>query len=440
MDYIMKKASTPLECIYSFESEPLRDENYDTMFCDTHEARTGDKYVNPISFLEKSYKEARNPQHTLLIGHSGSGKSTEMQTFVREMRGSGYFIVDISAMDRLDMNSASYTDMFIMIMIELIENAVKEGLRVRDEVADDIKTYWKKVTTKTSENGKTYDIKLDAGLNVFFASLKGTLRAEKVTREKIQTVIDPEIDEFISLMRYISENIKDELRAKGRPQIPIVVVDDLDKLIRKSAEDIFFTHGGTIAMMPFHVICTFPIQLTYSSEFESTHSYFEHRPLPMIKLRSWSALNGYTPFPQGWDAIRKIVGKRAKEDLIKKEALDIMIEKTGGFLRDIFIVIKYAAMRADSRVSERIEEQDAKAALKLLRGDISRMIHGGHYETLAEIYSGIKGVTKNSEVMLDLLRSRAVLEYNGDRWCDLHPLVEDLLLENRIIEKKVKND
>ena len=434
MGNTMKKATKPLECLNSFESEPLRDKNYDAMFCDTHEARTGDEHKNPISYLEDSYKQAFEPLHTLLIGHPGSGKSTEMQTFVRAMRSSGYYVVDISARDRLDLNSASYTDALIMIMIELIEKAVNEGLRIRDEVADDIKTYWKKVTTKTSESGKDYNGKLDAGLNVFFASLKGTIRAEKVTREKIQTVIDPEIGEFINLMRSISENIKNELHAQERPHMPIVVVDDLDKLITERAKDLFFMHGSTFAMMPFHVIYTFPVQLTYSSEFESTRGYFEHKRLPMIKLRGWSAYSGYTPFPQGRDVLRNIVGKRAKEGLIETEALNLMIEKTGGFLRDLFIVIKEAALRAKSRGSIRIEVEDAQAALKSLRADISRMLYGDHYEILKEVYNGEKSAIKKREEMLDLLNSRALLEYNGEQWRDLHPLVEDFLRDNKIIK------
>ena len=440
MENIIKKATKPLECINAFEPKPLRKENYDAMFFDTHEVRTGDKYVNPISFLKQRYKKARKPLHTLLIGHPGSGKSTEMQTYVRAMRSSGFFVVDISVRDWLDLNSASYTDALIMIMIELIENADKEGLCIRDEVIDDIKTYWKKITTKTSESGKNFNDKLEAGFNIFFTSLKGTIRVGKVTREKIQTIIDPEIGEFIQLMRHISGNIEDELRAQGRPHIPIIVVDDLDKLISERAKDLFFMHGSTIAMMPFHVIYTFPINLTYSSEFELTHNYFERERLPIIKLRDWNAREGYSFFSQGKDAIRKIVGKRAEEGLIETEALELMIEKTGGFLRDLFIVIKEAALRANYRGSEHIEIEDARAALKMLRGEISRMIYGEHYEILKAIYNGEKGVIKKREVMQYILYSRAILEYNGDRWCDLHPLIEDFMLDNKIIEKIIKDD
>ena len=36
--------------------------------------------------------------------------------------------------------------------------------------------------------------------------------------------------------------------------------------------------------------------------------------------------------------------------------------------------------------------------------------------------------------LMDLLDSLAVLEYNGDRWLDLHPVVEDLLRRRRMIE------
>jgi len=78
----LKQAKKLIECIHSFDLEPLRGTNFDTMFCDTHVARTGKEYVNPISDLIDDYREARDYKHMLLMGHRGCGKSTEMYTYI----------------------------------------------------------------------------------------------------------------------------------------------------------------------------------------------------------------------------------------------------------------------------------------------------------------------------------------------------------------------
>ena len=128
-----------------------------------------------------------------------------------------------------------------------------------------------------------------------------------------------------------------------------------------------------------------------------------------------------------------IVHKRADKALFAGDALEYMIKMTGGYLRDLFDVILRAALRANRRGCASVELEDAKAATVDLKAELSRVIGSQHHEALQKIFSGEKQMIQNRDELLKLLEGRAVLEYNGNRWCELHPLLKELLIENKVI-------
>jgi hypothetical protein len=117
--------------------------------------------------------------------------------------------------------------------------------------------------------------------------------------------------------------------------------------------------------------------------------------------------------------------------LFDDNALIFLIEKTGGILRDLFHCITGAASRASNRKSAKIEMEDAIAATTDLRSWRTRRIEKKNYPLLKNIYEGgkYKNMIEDKPMLLDMMQGLIVLEYNGDRWHDLHPLIEDFLKE-----------
>ncbi len=72
-------------------------------------------------------------------------------------------------------------------------------------------------------------------------------------------------------------------------------------------------------------------------------------------------------------------------------------------------------------------------ALNSLESDLNGRYYDAAIPVMRKIYRGEKYVTV-SEEMTKLLQIGAVLEYNGERWCDLHPLVEKWLIEHGKME------
>lgn len=129
------------------------------------------------------------------------------------------------------------------------------------------------------------------------------------------------------------------------------------------------------------------------------------------------------PFQDGIEVIKEIVEKRASLALFEPEVLKRLIQYTGGSLRDLFHVINASAKRAERRDSEHIVMEDAEYALKEVKTSLTRRIEEKEYQFLLNIYHGNKERIENKEMLLKMLQDSVVLEYNGKRWHNVHPLV-----------------
>lgn len=98
----------------------------------------------------------------------------------------------------------------------------------------------------------------------------------------------------------------------------------------------------------------------------------------------------------------------------------------------MFACISKVAARARVRSAETICMKDAEYALGVLEADLNGRYKEKFNDMLKRIYHGEKYFSASEEIT-ELLQLGVVLEYNGERWCDLHPLVKKWLKEhNRV--------
>lgn len=151
------------------------------------------------------------------------------------------------------------------------------------------------------------------------------------------------------------------------------------------------------------------------------------------------------PCEKGRAVIREIIFRRMQEDLIEEEALTLLIEKTGGVLRDVFEVLVVAAEAAESMYERErqaqplITAQNVRYGLNRRKSEYGRLISNVNlppewnldnhtlYQRLKELAEAPKRVLPTDHCAMVLLQTRAVIEYNGEQWFAVHPLVEELL-------------
>lgn len=433
----MRYAKQISEIINAFSPEPLKGEQMDEFYCsDTMEYRMSDKYSSPMEDIFDICQAEGEHKAFLLLGHKGCGKSTELNRLSARFVSKGYKVKTIICSMDLDMFNILYSDLFILMGEALLKIAVECGCKISRDTLDEIKNFWDEgVVTTTSQEAESFSVEAGVsaetpgilpGILNIFAKIKADLKYNEEVRTEYRKKISIRSSKWMELLRKVSDEITKG--TGGKP--PIIIFEDLDKLNPEDAWKVFYNYAAILSGMSFPVIYTFPIGLSYDPRFSAMEGYFITKTLPMIKIET---IDGEL-FQDGIDVIREIVEKRADLSLFETEVLEKLIQYTGGSLRDLFHAINAAAKRAERRNSETISMEDAERALEELKTSLTRRIEKNDYEFLLNIYSGNKELIEDKQMLLKMLQASVVLEYNGKRWHNVHPLIARFLIEQGLVK------
>ena len=147
-----------------------------------------------------------------------------------------------------------------------------------------------------------------------------------------------------------------------------------------------------------------------------------------------------------------VLGVRMNPALFGATQMERLIEASGGNLRNLFAMTSNASDTALLRGGATIEQDDTTNAIRQLRTDYERQLGESPYDLemgtdgksqpisydrkaqrLIRIYNGEPDANVPDPVLYALLRSRAVQEFNGERWFGIHPLVVDILAKQKKI-------
>lgn len=443
----LKKAQNIEEIADAFDGTPLvTPEDMRDFYIETMDARTGNPNKSPIFNLEKACRTPRERGAMLLLGHRGCGKSTELNDMKLRLEKEGRQVIMIQCDERLPLeNNPRFSDLLILMGEALYQTALNVGVSIAPDTLEMIQNFWTPVV-RVTETVKEETVSVGAGVEIatppllqvvtkLFAKLNSDLKFNDTVREKSETHIKGNYAQWRNVLRRLSDAIFQKVRKQ-----PVLIFEGLDHLEDlEEARNLFFSHADKLTNVSFPVIYTFPIALYYDRAFASfQHSFQRFEVFPMLKLET---LDGQ-PYPEGVQRLRDIVNRRVAEGLIHPDALELMISKTGGSLRDLFKAIRDAAELASYRgyrtqdPNQTITPEDAEQALKDVQSDLTRRIEGDEHKFLAEICAGKRREIGKSQTLLDMLQARTVLEYNGERWFNVHPLVADYLEELHYVKRK----
>jgi hypothetical protein len=140
-------------------------------------------------------------------------------------------------------------------------------------------------------------------------------------------------------------------------------------------------------------------------------------------------------------ALKAVVVARVGENLFEAEVLERICIASGGNLRDLFDLIRNAMLSARLRRAAAISSADADGAIASLRNDYKQLLgspgHDSQDVSLDDKLDRLVGIYKRDDpkvevpdrVLYLLLRQRCALQYNGQGWIGVHPMVVDLLVQ-----------
>ncbi len=425
-DSEIERADTLADVIYLFNPQkPLVGEQL-AYFVDRGSMARRDMAI----WLRVTDLDRGEPVRLLFTGHTGSGKSTELNMLCEELK-EDFFIVHVSTRNIVQPMDLTYVDVVLIAAMELFKAATSTEV-VAQAPAQRLQEAWQGLSDFIStrvfgsipyrEPGEGLELGAKVSALVFEFETKYTNEAP--TREHIRQRMEDRLSEVIERTNALAGLIR---VATKKPVL--LVFDDTDKPDRERARKLFFGHPTTLTAFGLSVIYTFNIALWYDREFGLFKDYFRHRfLLPNIKLYK---RNGDRD-DAGWETIEHILFNRMFEHLITIEAKEFLIDASGGLVRGLIGLTQFAAVNALGRGDHRIDTQDAERAVTELRNDFIAALREQDYETLAARFAD-KRLSSDPEVQ-ELLQSLALLQYengdsNGSAWCDVHPVVKKLLEE-----------
>lgn len=432
------KPATTLGEVSLIDTKPLRDENW-SQYVPTDAARGASDVQKLISRLQDA-ADSEVPCHILFAGHSGCGKSTELER-VRHEIAQRYLVRSVSVVQRYSLHTFNYKLLLFLIADALVDLA--SGFDTIEESDLSLARSW--FDERYAEEVKTRgaSIQGEAGarlsfLKALFAGFHGKLWSSGETKERAVKYVEERLDHLVGAM----QQIVDKIHAEARNKKVLLIIEDLDKLENRDVgRNLFFEHRPQLLNIPCTVIYTFPIRLWYDNQGDLLN-YPSRYFLPMIPVSEPPPGSKMTAEMRahkaeaGRKVVRDILFKRIERKLITEDAVEALIDATGGVLRDFLYLLRDAALEAKVAGCERIELAHANISITSLRHeyanrlvpDSERGVDLSHiHATLGQPDDWPKRDPDRDTAFNLLLQNLCILEYNGDRWYDLHPLVKETL-------------
>jgi len=445
----MKQATTLAEIHESCHPEPLHRSQLEEFFVDTAEAR--DPVISRRQEMRRRLERGADANTKLLLaGHGGCGKSTELVKMADELADS-FFAVSFSVAQECNLFHVPVEDVLLVVMERILSACQESELAEQMADADEaLKEVYRWFTTEldVEETKVEAGVEAEAGIDAsqsYLGKLLGLLvkfkgfirradkRVHRMTYEKPQR-----LGALADSCNLVIREVKQVLHGVGKHLL--IVIEDLDKVGLTDAKRIFLEQPAVLAELHTCMVCTVPIFLHHSPDRGALEQHFECIDLPMLKVREFDE----TSCDSGREVIRQIVGRRMDLSLIEDEALELLITMSGGVLRDIFEVLVVAGEAAESladadRQEPVITTENVRYGLNRRKNEYARAISvldlpAEWNLTSEDLYGKLRDIRQrpvrtlpSEPATMVLLKARAILEYNGEAWFCIHPLVEELL-------------
>lgn len=434
------KATTIEELRKVCKPTPLEGEALARFFVETNAAR--DPHQEPRKRLRMGL-DAANPARLLFYGHRGCGKSTELNKFLEENKND-FLPVKFSVFDTMTPNNVLAEDLMLVIAEQVLKTAQENRIQLDDASLGPVYRYFDEEMEKQAESHGA-ETKAAAGADSgasflgkllgVFVRISGEIQMNSYSEHTVVHALRKRPADLLRQVNAIIHAVRSKLSGKQL----LIIVEDIDKLDLKQAREMYVNNVNLLTGLAAHVIYTIPIFLIHSPDLGAFKPRFDASiALPMIKVSE----PGKAKPSSGHAIIKRIIEERVAKELFGKDALNLLIEKTGGVLRHAFEVLQIVATM--TKTGPKITKANVRYGLNQLRKECLQQISlptepipegpksvNELFDRLTEYaqkqLQGEKQEPVSDSVNQILLKTCALVEYNGEGWFGVHPLVMESL-------------
>ncbi len=384
---------------------------------------------DPLALLRTRLAVLRRPAKFLVAGHRGCGKSTELNRLRVDKRVlARHQIVHFSVADQLDINQLDYLQILLAAVGQVMEKVVgPRGLELSEDSVKELLSWQRRITEKVDSRGEAAQVDVELGakigfLSQFFAGFTARLRSEHQTRTRIKELIEPQLSEFLAGLDLFFRDVAAELAAKDDGRQLLLILEDLDKIPDvQRALSLFDQHGLYLARPPCSIIYTVPIALQSHARFAGIAAAFSE-PIYVPNIRLCHKGDPTRPYAPGRTALQEFATRRISSALFEEGVLDKAVDWSGGVFHQLQRLLDAAVVRALTRDHERIDQNALSEAVSAMRIQRERPLSRADYVLLDAVEKSHTVDTDGDS--LELLHGLNIIEYaNGERWCDVNPLL-----------------
>ena len=406
-------------------------ELHDPRYVDTRAARGSQKTLKRLALkLGLDLSDGRfapaTQRHVLFFGHTGSGKTTELRHYAKDLGGpEKYLVVEVDITAQLDLHNLQYADTLMAMARALLTRLQGEKVTLHPNALKPLENWFGERVLNTEE-AKEFSAEVASGAEAkggipylanLFSKFTVAFRTNATYKDSLRRVIRNNFADFSAAFNSLLRSAETALRNDGKAQRVLFVIDGTDKLRGQDRSAFFVQDAEQLLAIDAHVIYTAPLSLKYEGNL--TGKLDADLVLPMVKLDEKEG----NRCEAGWKAMRDILLRRADRSLFASDAeIDRIIEHSGGHPREMLRLLKLCCEFSESG---QIDAETVALAIKQLASEYRRFLEPDDYTLLARIdQDPVHG--GNDERTRKLLYNLALLEYNDGTWQRSHPVVRTL--------------
>jgi energy-coupling factor transporter ATP-binding protein EcfA2 len=430
MMFMVAKAKSIREAWQACDPQKPLPGRDDPNYVDLREARGGQGAIESL-LLGVRWAGDGEFVRQLLIGHPGSGKTTELHGLSQILEREDIFTVIVDVEQFLSLDDVGYADVLLVAAERLLSQAMDQlGLHLDGHEVKEMRRSLL-VGTEVTQREKKADISLKGDLKI----LAGELKLSALKRKEFRDNIEKDQASFLGALNSLLEKSRAQLNSHGRRDL-VIIIDGLEKMryrklddFHDTYEDLFVRRSELFSQVRCHQIMTVPVVVSYEYNLQQLYTACER--LPMVALADHRGTKRDT----GIAGMRRVVEARVDLDRVFETSDDILelIDFSGGHVRDLLRLVRYACQIAGE--DEMISRPAIEGACHRLIREYDSLISSEDIGPLVELHH--TRMLKSDPSYVKLLRKLLALEYsNQHRWGAVHPAAVNGLVVQRALAER----